>query len=177
MGGLLISEVGQSRKSWYADGWLRLPQTKNGRAHSIPLTRHAEHQHAPLMEIMSLASPYIIPNSKNSQRPTPFGSLNAATRRIVEAYGLERYQLRDLCRTFKTYLLESGFVREREIDLWHNHGRHADVARKFGDWAEYRDVKLRVAQAIDTFLDQVLSLDAPVLERGAQRQSSKNPHG
>ena len=69
--------------------------------------------------------------------------------------GVLPFQLKDLRRTFKTHLLDSEYVEEREIDIWHNHGQHSDVARKHYTWAEYKSVKQRVANKIDQFLDEV----------------------
>ena len=69
---------------------------------------------------------------------------------------MEPFQLKDLRRTFKTTLLEKGLVEEREIDIWHNHGQNSDVARKHYTWAEFRDLKSRVAGQVDEFLYAIL---------------------
>lgn len=84
--------------------------------------------------------------------PTSIGKIGW---RLMSDFGVEPFQLKDLRRTFKTRLLDGEYVEEREIDIWHNHGQHSDVARKHYTWAEYNSVKQRVAEKIDAFLDEV----------------------
>jgi integrase len=42
MGGLRVTEISESRLVWWADGMLRLPKTKNGRPHELPVTATAQ---------------------------------------------------------------------------------------------------------------------------------------
>ena len=83
-------------------------------------------------------------------------SASRMTRRLVERRQFRLFQLRDIRRTMKTHFLDDEYVEEREIDIWHNHGQNADVARKHYSWAEYKNLKMRVASRIDAFLNTVL---------------------
>lgn len=152
MGGLRITEIMHSQKEWYSNGWLKLPETKNGREHSVPLTKTAQ---ALLLDTLALSddeSPFLFPHQLDNQEPILITSVGRTSRRMVERFDMEPFQLRDIRRTMKTHLLDLGYVEEREIDIWHNHGQNSDVARKHYTWAEYRDLKLRVAAKIDQFL-------------------------
>lgn len=152
MGGLRITEIMHSRKEWYSDGWLTLPETKNGREHSVPLTKTAQALITEALVLSDAESPYIFPHLLNSREPILITSVGRASRRLIERFEMAPFQLRDIRRTMKTHLLDLGFVEEREIDIWHNHGQNSDVARKHYTWAEYRDLKQRVALKIDEFL-------------------------
>ena len=155
MGGLRITEISSSKKEWYKDGWLCLPTTKNKREHHVPLTKHAETQYLIALAVTNSESEYIFPNTYDIRKPIDPTSLGKVARRLMSDFGVEPFQLKDLRRTFKTHLLDGEYVEEREIDIWHNHGQHSDVARKHYTWAEYKSVKQRVADKIDRFLDDV----------------------
>ncbi|GAB4526307.1 MAG: hypothetical protein Tsb0010_09720 [Parvularculaceae bacterium] len=59
-------------------------------------------------------------------------------------------------RTMEIHLLDfDDGIRQEWVDVWHNHGRAAEVARKHYDRAEYRLAKQRVADAIDRLLDRI----------------------
>jgi len=156
MGGLRVSEITASKKSFYHDGWLHIPKTKNDREHIVPLTRHGAIEYGRAADFSTSRSEFLFPNEWNVEEPMPLTSTSRAVKRLIDDHGLEPFQLRDLRRTFKTLLLENDLVDERSIDIWHNHGQKSDVARKHYTWAEYRSVKERVANAIDAFLDGVL---------------------
>ena len=156
MGGLRITEILHSKLLWYADGWLALPETKNGRRHSLPLTELAKQQFEIAKAIRIPASDYLFPHAFDSDKPMLLSSIGKIPSRIVKEYDLEPFQLRDIRRTMKTQLLDREYVEGREIDIWHNHGQKTDVARKHYSWAEFKTLKLRVAEQIDTFLHSVL---------------------
>lgn len=105
----------------WRDGWLLLPETKNGRPHQLPITRTAAPLVARCLELAHPRSPYLLSNP------------------------------RDLRRTMKTHLIDAG-IDERWLDIWHNHGQTASVARKHYIRAEYADLKRDVAEAIDAWL-------------------------
>lgn len=165
MGGLRISEIGSSQRTWYKDGWLHLPKTKNDRAHAVPLPPTAMSLVATLESCAPPSSPYLMPNERDVDRPMTLESFNRATKRIIDTFGLEPFQLRDLRRTMKTHGLERELFKERDIDIWHNHGQNADVARKHYDWAEHRAVKLRLAEDIERLLTDILAIDLPLPDR------------
>lgn len=155
MGGLRITEISSSKKEWYKDGWLCLPTTKNKREHHVPLTKRARLQYQIALAVSNSRSEFLFPNTYDIRKPIDLTSLGKAARRLMSDFDLAPFQLKDLRRTFKTHLLDGEYVEEREIDIWHNHGQHSDVARKHYTWAEYKSVKQRVADKVDAFLDEV----------------------
>lgn len=155
MGGLRITEISASKKEWYKDEWLCLPTTKNKREHHVPLTAHARIQYQIAIAVSNSQSEFLFPNTYDIRKTIDLTSLGAAARRLMSDHGVPPFQLKDLRRTFKTRLLDGEFVEEREIDIWHNHGQHSDVARKHYTWAEYKSIKQRVAGKIDEFLTEV----------------------
>jgi len=155
MGGLRITEISASKKEWYKDAWLCLPTTKNNREHHVPLTTHAKQQYQIALAVSNSQSEFLFPNTYDIRRPIDLTSLGKVPRRLMSDCDVPPFQLKDLRRTFKTRLLDGEYVEEREIDIWHNHGQHSDVARKHYTWAEYKTVKQRVANKIDQFLDEV----------------------
>ena len=156
MGGLRISEILHSRLDWYAHNWITLPETKNGREHTLPLTVHAVAQFNAASVLLKPEDIYLFPHQFDLSQPMLIASASQVTRRLVEKRQFRPFQLRDVRRTMKTHLLDGEYVEEREIDIWHNHGQNADVARKHYSWAEYKNLKIRVASRIDAFLDTVL---------------------
>lgn len=155
MGGLRITEISASKKEWYKDGWLCLPTTKNKREHHVPLTKRAQLQYQIALACSNSKSEFLFPNVYDIRKPIDLTSLGKVARRLMSDFDFPPFQLKDLRRTFKTHLLDGEYVEEREIDIWHNHGQHSDVARKHYTWAEYKSVKQRVADKIDRFLDEV----------------------
>lgn len=152
MGGLRITEISNSKKEWYKDDWLLLPTTKNEREHHVPLTKHAKEQFKFALACSNSRSEFLFPNVYDIRKPIELTSLGKVARRLISDFNVEPFQLKDFRRTFKTHLLDGEYVEEREIDVWHNHGQHSDVARKHYTWAEYKKLKLRVADKIDAFL-------------------------
>lgn len=55
----------------------------------------------------------------------------------------------------KTHLMERHPELRDYVDVWHNHGRAADVARKHYDRATYATAKRQVAAAIDAILAEL----------------------
>lgn len=56
----------------------------------------------------------------------------------------------------KTHLVDAG-VDERWLDIWHNHGQTAGVARKHYIRAEYEELKREVATKLDAFLSEAVA--------------------
>ncbi|MDX2029352.1 MAG: integrase family protein [Blastocatellia bacterium] len=160
MGGTRVSEVLCSRKEWWTTGaapQLELPKTKNATAHVLPLPRAAAEQLLIARAIADPNSDYLYPHRLNASEPLSLNSLAQAVRRYCEDAKVEPFQPRDLRRTMKSHLLDSDAdLREEWVDIWHNHGRHADVARKHYDRAEYTRAKQKVADAIDRIVSSIL---------------------
>lgn len=159
MGGTRVSEVVCSRKDWWTTGaapQLELPKTKNATAHVLPLPRAAAEQLLIARAIADPNSDYLYAHRLNASEPLSLNSLAQAVRRYCEDAKVEPFQPRDLRRTMKSHLLDSDAdLREEWVDIWHNHGRHADVARKHYDRAEYTRAKQKVADAIDKIVDKI----------------------
>lgn len=163
MGGVRITEIVRSEKQWYVtrgdDLWLALPRTKNDHPHDLPLTNTASSAYHAAIQISDPASRYLFPKHHQPDESQTLNSISQATRKWCDRNEIERFQPRDLRRTFKTLLIERNPNLNRDwIDVWHNHGRASDVARKHYDRAEYTDVKRAVAAAIDEILGKIQDL-------------------
>ena len=84
MGGLRITEILHSEISWYEDGWLNLPKTKNGREHLLPLTELAKQQLLVAKSIHSGTSSFLFPHQFDVERPMLTSSASRMTKRLVE---------------------------------------------------------------------------------------------
>jgi len=84
-------------------GELRLPDTKAGRSHVIPLTPTAQ---AILKEIpRQHGNPYIFPGTKPGRHLV---NVNSAWRKIRKSAGLEDVRIHDLRRSVASWLVNSG---------------------------------------------------------------------
>lgn len=158
MGGLRITEVIHSQKAWWRDGRVYLPaeHVKTGQAHSVPLPSAAQDVLAAALAIGTSRSPYLFPNHRDVSQPVWDASPGKAMKKLCAERGLEVHVPGDLRRTWKTWLLDAD-LDERDVDIWHNHGRHSDVARKHYDRAQYKDAKARVAAGIDQIMAEIIS--------------------
>ena len=157
MGGMRISEILHSKVAWYEDGWLTLPETKNGRENVLPITECAKRQLEGISAICCRESEYLISHTYDPGKPILISSPGKIPGRLVKHDDMEPFQLRDIRRTMKTQLLDGEYVDEKENDIWHNHGQKTDVARKHYSWAEFKTLKFRVAKKNDAFLQDTLS--------------------
>jgi integrase len=160
MGGVRITEIVYSQKDWFRqradETWLCLPRTKNDRAHDLPLTKYALAAFQAALQISDPSSLYLFPKHHNPAEPQTLNSISQSTRKWCDRNTIERFQPRDLRRTIKTLLIERNPQLNRDwIDVWHNHGRAADVARKHYDRAEYVSAKQAVAGAIDALVRDI----------------------
>lgn len=171
MGGLRVTEVATSLAENWRDGWLVLPETKNGKSHQLPITATA----APLVErCLGRAhprSPYLLSNPRNPDEPLTIAAISRAAKRLNKKLEFPEWNPRDLRRTMKTHLIDAG-IDERWLDIWHNHGQTASVARKHYIRAEYADLKWDVAAAIDSWLGVALVDDREELFKADYLQSS-----
>ncbi len=158
MGGLRVTEVATSLADNWRDGWLNLPETKNGKSHQLPITATAAPLVKRFLERAHPRSPYLLSNPRNPDEPVTIAAISRAAKRLNKKLEFPEWNPRDLRRTMKTHLVDTG-VDERWLDIWHNHGQTASVARKHYIRAEYADLKREVAEAIDRWLGPVF-LDA-----------------
>lgn len=163
MGGVRVTEVLCSRKEFWdlKKGLLTTLKTKNTTEMSWPLPEHAKEQLIVAMNLSPTASPFLFPNQENLAESQHHSSLSQAVRRWCDGRKFERFSPRDLRRTMKTLLLDrfaaSKAIDERDLEIWHNHGKHATVARRHYDRAQYEMVKQNVADRIDVLLTEILS--------------------
>ncbi|WP_273185292.1 tyrosine-type recombinase/integrase [Hyphomonas adhaerens] len=158
MGGLRVTEVTMSLAANWRDGWLHLPETKNGKSHQLPITRTAAPLVARCLELAHPRSPYLLSNPRDPDEPLTMAAISRGAKRLNKQLKFPDWNPRDLRRTMKTHLIDAG-VDERWLDIWHNHGQTASVARKHYIRAEYADLKRDVAEAIDGWLGPVLLED------------------
>ncbi|MEO0697733.1 MAG: site-specific integrase [Pseudomonadota bacterium] len=155
MGGLRVTEVTMSLAANWEGEWLRLPETKNGRSHALPVTRVA----APIVEeALAFTHPrskYLFSHPRDPETPMTTAAISRAAKRLNKQLGFPNWNPRDIRRTMKTHLADAG-VDERWLDIWHNHGQTAGVARRHYIRAEYEDLKRDVAEQLDAFLLTVL---------------------
>ena len=100
-------------------------------------------------------SPVVFPSPRRPGEPIDLTSLSQSVRRWCADTGMTPWQPRDLRRTMKTHLLERRPDLRDALDIWHNHGRTADVARRHYDRATYAAAKVEVAREIDAFVEEV----------------------
>lgn len=160
MGGVRVTEVVRSEKSWWKDngGWrtlsspkLALPKTKNGLPHDLPVTKCAAEV---LIEARNLADEnavYLFPSPYKLDSPRSLDNLSSTLRQYCSQHEFEPFTPRDIRRSMKNLLLDND-VPQTEVDIWHNHGKNADVARRNYDRAQYEHAKDRVSKAIDELI-------------------------
>lgn len=155
MGGMRVTEITLSQSDKWTDGWVYLPETKNGRSHSLPVTRCAEKIIETCHEWSDPHSAYMFSNPRHQEKPMTTAAVSRAAKRLNKALAFPDWNPRDIRRTMKTHLADAG-VDERWLEIWHNHGQTAGVARKHYIRAEYEDLKRDVAAKLDAFLLEVL---------------------
>lgn len=156
MGGLRVTEVAHTEADWWGgDHWLRIPETKNGRPHAVPLTEIAKPCLTVSQAITGRGAKWLFPNEKFPVEPITLNGIRQSVRRLYTKLDMDPFNPRDLRRTLKTHLIDRQ-VDERWLEIWHNHGQTAGVARKHYTRAEHHDVKVETAAEIDRFLRDVL---------------------
>ena len=162
MGGVRITEIIRSELSWWQwDGaWrtidaprLQLPKTKNGHPHDLPVTRHAEIILRNLISDDCCSTDFLFPGPLKPGKPIAIEVLSRAVSTYCMQSGQLAFTPRDLRRTVKNQLLDRD-VPQNEVDIWHNHGRNADVARRNYDRAQYEYAKARVRDETDKLIDE-----------------------
>ena len=152
MGGLRVTEIAHSERAWWSEeDWLHIPETKNGRPHSVPLTDHAKDALALSKVLSGHNAKWLFPNRSDPGEPITLNGIRQSVRRLYTKLDVGPFNPRDLRRTMKTHLIDRQ-VDERWLEIWHNHGQTAGVARKHYTRAEHHDVKIATAKAIDAFL-------------------------
>lgn len=187
MGGVRVSEVLESKRSWWnLDGEpkLTLPDTKTGREHELPITDAA----LPSLRLLFALSediaagwpdpemvPWLMPGEgkKGPIVPMALTSVSRAANRLTARFHMEDWQPRDIRRSMKTHLLDLD-IDDRDIDVWHDHGRNADVARKHYDRARRWRMKLRVKEGIEEIMSMITQpCSAPLPGRPSAPRSER----
>ena len=84
MGGLRVTEVATSLADNWRDGWLNLPETKNGKSHRLPITATAAPLVKRCLERAHPHSTYLLSNPRNPDEPLTIAEPGPAVR-ISEA--------------------------------------------------------------------------------------------
>ncbi len=167
MGGVRITEILRSEQSWWLDDgrWrelkcskLALPKTKNGYPHDLPLTRHGEILLKQARILTPPGATHLFPSPYKPNTPRTSDNLTITVFRYCRENDFLPFTPRDLRRSMKNLLLEKD-IPQAEVDIWHNHGRNADVARRNYDRAQYEHAKGRVRDAIDEVIESFLSVE------------------
>ena len=157
MGGVRVTEIVNSKTSWWQDegGWrtleaprLALPKTKNGHPHDLPVTHSAWALLTKMRKKLHPEATHLFPSPYKSDSPRAIDAYAKIVSQYLENADIAPFTLRDIRRSMKNLLLDDD-VPQVEVDIWHNHGRNADVARRNYDRAQYEHAKGRVSVAID----------------------------
>lgn len=157
MGGLRVGEIALTQiDDWRDDGWLHLKNTKNQRPHSLPVTDTAKLIVAISQRLNPRETGPLFIGCEDATMPVGLAAVGRAATRLNDRLGFPHWTPRDLRRTLKTHLVERG-ADERWLEIWHNHGQAAGVARRHYTRAEHTDLKLNTAREIDGFLEGIVS--------------------
>lgn len=163
MGGVRVTEIVNSKTSWWQDegGWrtmeaprLALPKTKNGHPHDLPVTRAAWQLVRNAKTNLPPDATYLFPSPYKVKSPRTIDAYAKAVSQYLNDARVPPFTLRDIRRSMKNLLLDDD-VPQVEVDIWHNHGRNADVARRNYDRAQYEHAKGRVRCAIDLIIEKL----------------------
>ena len=180
MGGVRITEVTRSKRDWWVSdgGWrtikapkLALPKTKNGHPHDLPVTRHAELLLQLINDYDATKTPFLFSSSFDPLKPLSVEALSRAVAKYCDVSGMEPFTPRDLRRSMKNLLLDRD-APQAEVDIWHNHGRNADVARRNYDRAQYEHAKVRVRDAIDVLLNEMETVPTTTTMRQGKKRKT-----
>lgn len=159
MGGVRVLQFARLRKEWVRDGWIYWPEdaTKGADEHILPLTRRAKEIYRTALAISPKRSPLLFPSPWDIEKQMNADAISKAVARTLTNQGIKpRFQLRDWRRTFKTEGRNRGLFEKHEGDIWHLHA-DKDVSERHYTFAEFRTLKMKVANAADLVLDEYLA--------------------
>ena len=160
MGGVRVTEIVRSEKPWWKDngGWrtlkspkLALPKTKNGLPHDLPVTKSGVNVLNEARKLIDPSGVHLFPSPYKLGAPRSLDNLSSTLREYCADHHFQPFMPRDIRRSMKNLLLDND-VPQTEVDIWHNHGKNADVARRNYDRAQYEHAKGRVSDAIDSLI-------------------------
>lgn len=96
MGGMRVTEITVSHSDYWGDGWLHLPETKNGRSHSLPITRHAESIVETCQEYSDPRSAYLFSHPRKPDKPMTTAAVSRASKRLNKALAFPGWNPRDI---------------------------------------------------------------------------------
>jgi integrase len=152
--GMLWSELDLADQLWS----LPSNRTKGRRAHIVPLNKIGL---AILLEAraLNLHDHFVFP-AKCNTKPLPTDGFSQALARLLKNSTLEKFDPRDLRRTFKTLAAKAGLSKEIR-DRLQNHAMH-DVSAKHYDKYDYMKEKTQAMQIWGNYLAQIVG-DQPAL--------------
>lgn len=144
--GQRVEEIARIRSEMIdrRNGCIEWPETKNGRAHVLPLSQTA----LELLERVE-SDGWLFPSYKHSDRCVHNQTIMRIFMRYQAAAGGEWFTTRDLRRTWKTLAGEAGVSKVSRV-LVQNHARH-DVSSRHYDRYEYFREKLEAVQMWDAW--------------------------
>lgn len=169
--GMLWSELNLVEQLWS----LPSTRTKNHRAHIVPLNKVGL---AILQEAraLHLHDQFVFP-AKCNTKPLPTDGFSQALTRLLKNSTIERFDPRDLRRTFKTLAAKAGLSKEIR-DRLQNHAM-SDVSTKHYDKYDYKQEKTQAMQIWGNYLTQIIG-DQHAISHGIilsstnMNQSNKN---
>lgn len=127
---------------------LKIPDTKNGKAHFVPLSIEA----LALLDSLPRRSTYIFPGG-NANRPLNTSTVWNAWNRIRHRAGLDHIRIHDLRRTFASHLAQSGCpLALLAILLNHSSIEPTRVYARFAE-SDRRDVVLDYNAKLNPLID------------------------
>jgi integrase len=134
------------------NGLIRWSTTKNRKAHAIPLARQVQ---ALLAELEPSAEGLLFPACRRRAYRTATNALARITRTYIAEAGVQRLEVRDLRRTWKTLTGAAG-IRKEIRDRIQNHAI-SDVSSKHYDMYDYLPEMREGVRIWEDVLDAILA--------------------
>jgi hypothetical protein len=154
--GARSGEVARSRRTWIADGVMTIPGdfTKNHRDHATPLLPMAR---AVLAE-QTTNSDFFFPGRWDADTHFADGSWGKKKRELDKLSGVQKWQIRDIRRTFRSALPKLGVAREvAERLLNHVSGENLNDLDEIYNLYEFLDEKRAALEKWEAYLTHLLA--------------------
>ncbi len=134
------------------NGLIRWSTTKNRKAHAVPMARQVR---VLLEELEPSADGLLFAACRERPRPMAPSALARIVRNYIAESGVERFQVRDLRRTWKTLTGAAG-VRKETRDRIQNHAM-SDVSSRHYDMYDYLPEMREGIGVWENVLDRILA--------------------
>ena len=159
--GMTWSEIDDEASLWIlpADRRKNRHHNVSREPHLIALTEWHKSLLKEIRDVRLDDSPYLFPSIKNPKTPMSRSTLSQAVRRWCDRTGTDRFQPRDLRRTWKTLAGRAGI----DLEIRNRIQGHAmtDIGSRAYDRWDYLPEKRAAMERWSTFLQNLLSGTAP----------------